>query len=315
MDNGSIDDEHIIIIGNKTFDISNLPADEVHKLRHLKLQEEHKGHEMMHLEMFFMLIGGIFFSQCALMLWKTKHYRTYQMCTLAALVLVPPILAIYTGSTRFLSCCLVFIAINFYVAYIATRPTITPRTPKRVYGWFLLVHNVTYSISVAGYILLFVMIMTVGTEFLIQLSFQMLLYGIYFGVVARDFAEVCSDKMASKIGYYSPEGITLKSLPPNTCSVCTLPLKINSEDDEELFTLNCSHSFHEKCIRGWCIIGKKDICPYCKEKVDLRHTFTNPWQKPHILYGNYLDLIRYMVGWQPIVLFTLSQLNKAFGLN
>ena len=36
-------------------------------------------------------------------------------------------------------------------------------------------------------------------------------------------------------------------------------------------------SFHEFCIRGWCIVGKKQICPYCQEKVDLKRLFKNPY--------------------------------------
>jgi RING finger protein 121 len=34
--------------------------------------------------------------------------------------------------------------------------------------------------------------------------------------------------------------------------------------------------FHEFCIRGWCIVGKKQTCPYCKEIVDLKRLFQNP---------------------------------------
>jgi len=36
--------------------------------------------------------------------------------------------------------------------------------------------------------------------------------------------------------------------------------------------------FHEFCIRGWCIVGKKQTCPYCKEKVDLKRLFPYPWE-------------------------------------
>lgn len=33
------------------------------------------------------------------------------------------------------------------------------------------------------------------------------------------------------------------------------------------------------CCRGWCIIGKKDTCPTCWEKVDLRSVFADkPWE-------------------------------------
>lgn len=41
--------------------------------------------------------------------------------------------------------------------------------------------------------------------------------------------------------------------------------------------LNSTPRFHEFCIRGWCIVGKKQMCPYCKEKVDLKRMFSNPY--------------------------------------
>lgn len=31
--------------------------------------------------------------------------------------------------------------------------------------------------------------------------------------------------------------------------------------------LGCKHKYHEFCIKGWTIVGKKDTCPACKEKV------------------------------------------------
>jgi len=34
-----------------------------------------------------------------------------------------------------------------------------------------------------------------------------------------------------------------------------------------------------QCIRGWTIVGKKDTCPACLEKVDLRAVFQDrPWE-------------------------------------
>ena len=35
-----------------------------------------------------------------------------------------------------------------------------------------------------------------------------------------------------------------------------------SIQNEPVHTLGCHHSFHSSCIRGWCVIGKRDICPY-----------------------------------------------------
>ena len=72
--------------------------------------------------------------------------------------------------------------------------------------------------------------------------------------------------------------------------------------------------FHEFCIRGWCIVGKKQTCPYCREKVDLARMFKNPWQKPHLFYGQLLDWIRYLVAWQPVIITLVQGINYALGL-
>ena len=71
---------------------------------------------------------------------------------------------------------------------------------------------------------------------------------------------------------------------------------------EDTFRLSCGHEFHEFCIRGWCIVGKKQTCPYCHEKVDLQRMFPNPWEKSHQMYGQLLDWVRWLVCWQPIIL-------------
>ena len=39
------------------------------------------------------------------------------------------------------------------------------------------------------------------------------------------------------------------------------------------------------------IVGKKDTCPYCNEKVDLKQTFTTPWEKTSIVWANLLDMV------------------------
>lgn len=86
----------------------------------------------------------------------------------------------------------------------------------------------------------------------------------------------------------------LRSLDNNVCAVCGNELLVSENDSgviESTFKLSCDHVFHEFCIRGWCIIGKKQTCPYCKEKVDLKRLFSNPWERPHVLYGELLDWV------------------------
>ena len=62
------------------------------------------------------------------------------------------------------------------------------------------------------------------------------------------------------------------------------------------------------------MIGKKQTCPYCNEKVDLQHLFHSPWEKPHLLFGSLLDWIRYLVAWQPIIVGFVQCINWFFGL-
>ena len=42
-------------------------------------------------------------------------------------------------------------------------------------------------------------------------------------------------------------------------------------------------------------------------QVDLRRTFTNPWETGSLAWAQILDLVRYLVVWQPILLMS-SQL-------
>ena len=42
----------------------------------------------------------------------------------------------------------------------------------------------------------------VSTPTAIDAGVLLLFYGMYYGVLCRDIAEICSDRMASKIGYY-----------------------------------------------------------------------------------------------------------------
>ena len=44
------------------------------------------------------------------------------------------------------------------------------------------------------------MMFTVHPDTAAEIGLLVLFYGLYFGVLGRDFAEICADKMASKLG-------------------------------------------------------------------------------------------------------------------
>ena len=125
-------------------------------------------------------------------------------------------------------------------------------------------------------------------------------------------------------------------LASNICAICDCALYKNVRLDlpdetnaEEIFTLECGmshcvsiagfaclvihhlvferfgfseHQFHEDCLRGWTLIGKRDTCAYCSEKVDLRKMFSNPWDTQRKAWGTALDMLRYMIVFHPVLL-------------
>ena len=139
---------------------------------------------------------------------------------------------------------------------------------------------------------------------------------MYFGTLSRDFVDRLSDKMATTMGYYSKQGFPKKHLREDTCAICGVSTANSSLNDTnpnntKIHILNCNHKFHEVCIKGWTIIGKKDVCPYCKEKVDLNQFKTNSWDTTQKLYLNLLDFVRYILVWNPVV-FVLADLVIRF---
>jgi len=48
--------------------------------------------------------------------------------------------------------------------------------------------------------------------------------------------------------------------------------------------------------------------------VDLKRMLANPWEKPHVLYGQLLDWIRWLVAWQPVIIMAVQGVNYLLGL-
>lgn len=258
--------------------------------------------------MAFILLFALFASQFVILYWKKKHYKSYQAISLGGLYAFPLLFGIYGGWHRFIVIWAVFSIVNGYgkrerererekhpiitiiciVIYKATRQPLEAMTPRMVYKWYTVVYNTSFVIGLIGYIIIlgvffgFAALFSAGPG-VMQTGLLMLSYGLYFGVLGRDFVEICTDRMAATIGYYSKEGLPNKYLGEGICAVCgygtsVAPGMVEKPmfEDDPVHQLTCKHVFHEKCIRGWVLIGKKDICPYCKEKVNLNEFKRNP---------------------------------------
>uniref|UniRef100_A0A6B2LCV8 RING-type domain-containing protein n=1 Tax=Arcella intermedia TaxID=1963864 RepID=A0A6B2LCV8_9EUKA len=209
-----------------------------------------------------------------------------------------------------------------YIIKQARAQPLQPRTPRFVYGWFYRSYQVCSNTAILGYVLLMADWLLIPVDsptnhFLGQYGLLMAFYGFYFGVLGRDCSEMCADWMASMIGFTGKKDeIPSRHIHPNLCGICGGKLTkqevlTESEVDEDetkdkTVSLTCEHLFHSWCIRGWTIVGKKDVCPICCEKVNLSSTFVNPWEKQSIWWGNILDVVRYFIVWNPIILYVAN---------
>lgn len=314
-------DLHLPVDPNKTID--QLTSEEKLRLEHQKLHELHKGHESMHLSMVLILVVTIVVAQVVLVEWKRRHYKSYSFFTMLAMWIIPLFLSIKNEWWRFISTWVIFSCLTGIVVRKATQKPISVTTPRLVYKWFYLIYKVSCLLGIMGYVIMMTTFFGLNLIFnqkphvWMDVALLLLFYGLYYGVLARDISEICADKMASCIGYYTPEGIPTRHLEPNVCAVCGNMLLVAENEEgvlENTYKLTCGHVFHEFCIRGWCIVGKKQTCPYCNEKVDLKRMFSNPWERPHVLYGQLLDWIRWLVAWQPLILVFVQGVNWALGL-
>jgi RING finger protein 121 len=293
---------------------------------------------------FLMLIALIVVAQAVIFWWKKKHQRSFLFVTLLGVWLIPFGFSVYAGFYRFLAIWAVFSAYTLHIVKLASAAKLHPRTPRKVYGWFNFVHSGGYAVCVAGYVAViaeYFIFVGVGQNKTVGLGMLMMFYGLYYGVLGRDCAEWSADSMAKSIGYTSSKGgLPGRALQDNICAICDCDLVPGASDSslanrfndtyvdansksakakaataEKVFKLDCGHRFHDFCIRGWCLVGKKETCPYCKEKVRLKQITQGSFNKYVVHWGSALDWLRYLIVFNPVLMVAMKVLTKYFGLN
>ncbi|GAX79202.1 hypothetical protein CEUSTIGMA_g6642.t1 [Chlamydomonas eustigma] len=262
----------------------------------------------------FLMLGA----QTALFLWKQRHKRSYELVTLIGLWLMPSLFSWHLNFWRFLSVWSLYSCITLYLLYCCTRPQLDVSMPRTVYSWFLGMHRACVVCGVVGYALLIFEVLGAGVmarhgrQPRIGMAMDLLWYGVYFGVLGRDAAEVASMCMVSSLS-------RRMNLRVNDCGVCGAELGDYSHlGDKDTVTetsvqLSCKHCFHDLCIRGWTIVGKKDMCPVCQEKVDLKSLYVDrPWETRNLTWIQMLDGVRYLVVWNPMIFSVMSLMFHIF---
>lgn len=272
----------------------------------------HANHEVLHQILFILLFLILIASQIGLYIWKKKYYRSFQNVTLIGVWIIPFFFCIFFGWWRMIILWTSFTTITGYLLSKSYHSTLEKDIPRKVYAWFFFVWRVSYGSAIIGYILLMIELFgwsqilsaTVwehATDYVGYWAVMLMFYGLYFGVLGRDFAEMITDRVASKMGF-TGKNLPAKVVPERSCGICGEEFETRFADVE----LNCKHRFHEWCARGWTMIGKKDTCPICSEKVQLHQLFKNPWEKQGIIWANLLDSLRYLIVWNPIILTAVN---------
>jgi RING finger protein 121 len=63
------------------------------------------------------------------------------------------------------------------------------------------------------------------------------------------------------------------------------------------------------------MVGKKDTCPVCNEKVDLSILPHSPWDKQERTWAQLLDALRYLIVWNPVIIIIANYTFSSLGID
>lgn len=278
----------------------------------------------------YALIVWLFCAQFAIVYWKKKYPHQYHAWSLAGLWVFPGGVGVHFQNWRFIAFWTAFTLQAAYIFHLARRRPMNADDPQFIYRCFLVGHRITLGIATFGTVLFVFTIFILQPMFgdplgwLVLDALLFIFYGGYFGVLQRDFSQVVGDYVSKVI----TSQIVVTSRSPgaklvilaDSCGLCGRMLRDSigdAESSSKATTKNnpssqvwrktiklkeCSHEFHDECIRGWTVLGKRGLCPSCDERCDL--TFlseSSPWQKGSESWQEFLDLLRMALVWNPLI--------------
>ncbi|ORX51791.1 hypothetical protein BCR36DRAFT_411762 [Piromyces finnis] len=255
------------------------------------------------------ILGFLFFSQFGVLAWKKYYPKSFQSVTLIGLWIVPPIIGFIFGNYLYLTVCALFVLANVVIYKKSQEKPLKPETPRTIYRWFAIIHKLTYITGAVGYFVFLLGMFINGQTKILEVGLTIAFYGLYFGILNKDTVDELSSRMALNVGYIQKQGIPMKRLTNDICSICGGYV----DQENGSCKLECGHIYHDHCIRGWIIIGKKATCPYCKEKVETANLSVNPWNKADIMYAQFLDFFRYLLVWQPLIIILIEVISRMSG--
>eukprot|EP00457_Paulinella_chromatophora_P005837 gb/GEZN01005854.1/.p1 GENE.gb/GEZN01005854.1/~~gb/GEZN01005854.1/.p1 ORF type:complete len:573 (-),score=113.59 gb/GEZN01005854.1/:25-1611(-) len=261
---------------------------------------------------FSVMIAVMIGAQLLLYAWQKLHPSTYKLFTLLGIWIAPIAWGYSISWYKVEVVWGTITVISGYIVWLATRTPLAKSTPRTVYAWLRFLYKVNTTMLFGGNSLVMLDFVGVPLFVLGWPTGKMSLYGwwfcfvgLYFGLLLRDFSDVCSSRMASTMGYYSKDGMPSRQLMDGVCAICDDEMPRDHElaaKGVKLFKLGCGHRFHESCLRGWTVIGKKEVCPACMEKVDMKHLQGAFWETFSGSANCILDWLREMVVFTPCII-------------
>jgi len=276
--------------------------------------------------------------QFAVYLCQKKWPVPFNKISWWLLCVVPASAAILLKDWIFLSFCIGFAVVSLIGYLLARQNPLSPTTPRFVYKWFHTIGLLTLALNVlSGLIAIVSLFISLcfdfpdESAFLINLGGALGYYGGYFGLISRDLAIIITETMNNKPGLFrdAEDLLPTGSVKRDCCNICKVPkptqpsrnrfdfIQRNSatKDHEKWKKLKCGDIFHESCLRGWVMLGKKTTCPCCREKVDFQLDDDNSFFgrfETNLLFG-YDIFLRYAIVYLPIIFFLFFSLILLVG--
>lgn len=272
------------------------------------------------------LILWLFFAQFAIVWWKKNRPSQYHAWSLAGLWIFPSVGGAFLGNWRFVGFCALFSLQAGYVLYLSRRRPMNADDPQLIYRVFLVGHRLTFGLASLGVFLfvltVFILIPLFHQPFswLLTDSVLFMFYGGYFGVMQRDFSQVIADyvsKVVTSQIVITRTNTGKQIVLSNACGLCGRELRemdnvelggklettSQGKDGRKLMKLReCGHEFHDECIRGWSVLGKRNVCPTCNERCDTTSILAStPWARSSETWQEFLDLLRMALVWNPLI--------------
>lgn len=188
--------------------------------------------------MFYTMVIGAVVMQFVLQYWRQTHPRSFNLASLGGLWLLPAATSVVSGYWRFVAVWLLYSCAAAVFLRLARERPLRTSTPRLVYRFFEVAYATSTGLAAAGYSTLLIAVMLPGAAVLlpralVDILLTAVMFGVYFGVLTRDLAELAGETIASSLGYSKRRGDDdSRPVPRGLCALCGEDLLPPGQEEE-----------------------------------------------------------------------------------